>query len=149
MMKLTNLLNEVLQEAETLNTYGDLKKLLQLVFKKQKGAAILSKGKEVAIDAVFSAVPGLSAAKTAYDFFKAASQKPDTKKTNTWIDNLDIDDDVAAIVDDTVEDGFMQALAAAIDKEPDDKELEADFNINVKLQDYLKGEYNNRTVTMS
>jgi hypothetical protein len=149
MMKLTNLLNEVLQEAETLNTYGDLKKLLQIVFKKQKGAAILSKGKEVAIDAVFSAVPGLSAAKTAYDFFKAASQKPDTKKTNTWIDNLDIDDDVAAIVDDTVEDGFMQALAAAIDKEPDDKELEADFNINVKLQDYLKGEYNNRTVTMS
>ena len=148
-MKLTNLLNEVLQEAETLNTYGDLKKLLQIVFKKQKGAAILSKGKEVAIDAVFSAVPGLSAAKTAYDFFKAASQKPDTKKTNTWIDNLDIDDDVAAIVDDTVEDGFMQALAAAIDKEPDDKELEADFNINVKLQDYLKGEYNNRTVTMS
>jgi hypothetical protein len=149
MMKLTNLLNEVLQEAETLNTYGDLKKLLQIVFKKQKGAAILSKGKEVAIDAVFSAVPGLSAAKTAYDFFKAASQKPDTKKTNTWIDNLDIDDDVAAIVDDTVEDGFMQALAAAIDKEPDDKELEPDFNINVKLQDYLKGEYNNRTVTMS
>ena len=149
MMKLTNLLNEVLLEAETLNTYGDLKKLLQLVFKKQKGAAILSKGKEIAIDAVFSAVPGLSAAKSAYDFFKAASQKPDTKKTNTWIDNLDIDDDVAAIVDDTVEDGFMQALADAIDKEPDDKELEADFNINVKLQDYLKDEYNNRTVTMS
>ena len=43
----------------------------------------------------------------------------------------------------------MQALADAIDKEPDDKELEADFNINVKLQDYLKDEYNNRTVTMS
>jgi hypothetical protein len=149
MMKLTNLLNEVLQEAETLNTYGDLKKLLQLIFRKQKGAAILSKGKEVAIDAIFSALPGLSAAKTAYDFFKAASQKPDTKKTNTWIDNLDIDDDVAAIVDDTVEDGFMQALAAAIDKEPDDKELEADFNINVKLQDYLKSEYNDHTVTMS
>ena len=149
MMKLTNLLNEVLLEAETLNTYRDLKKLLQKVFKKQKEAAILSKDKEIAIDAVFSAVPGLSAAKSAYDFFKAASQKPDTKKTNTWIDNLDIDDDVAAIVDDTVEDGFMQALADAIDKEPDDKELEADFNINVKLQDYLKDEYNNRTVTMS
>ena len=147
MIKLKPILSEIILESE-LKTYGDLKKMLKSISLKQKGTSIISKGKEVALDTVLGFIPGASAAKTFYDFFKAASQKPDTKKTDTWLDNLDIDDQVSAIIDDTVENGFLEDLAKSVEKESDTKELEDDFNINKKLQDYLSSEYDKRTVTM-
>jgi hypothetical protein len=94
-----------------LKTYGDLKKLIKTIKLKQKGEKIISQGKEFALDQVLGLIPGASNAKTAFDFMKAAISKPDTKKTLTWLDKLDIDDDMSAIVDDTVENGFMEAMA--------------------------------------
>jgi len=146
-IKLKPIVQEIILESE-LKTYGDLKGILKAIKTKQKGAAIFSKGKEVALDTLLGFIPGANAAKTAFDFFRAATQKPDTKKTDTWLDNLDIDDEVSAIVDDTVEQGFIESLVASIEKESDTKELEADFNMNVKLQDYLSDKYKKRTVTM-
>jgi hypothetical protein len=130
-----------------LETYGDLKKLIDTIKRKQKGEKIISKGKEVALDTVIGFIPGASAAKTAFDFFKAATQKPDTKKTGTWLDKLDIDDDMSMIIDDTVENGFMQTISKSIESESDDKKLEDDFNMNQKMVDYLKSSYGGRTVT--
>ena len=49
---------------------------------------------------------------------------------------------MSAIVDDTVENGFMKAMAAAIEAEPDNKSLEQDFNMSAKLVNYLKNRYN-------
>ena len=46
-----------------------------------------------------------------------------------------------------VENGFLKDLAQIFDSEPDDKPLEQDFNMNQKMVDYLKGEYEGRTVT--
>lgn len=133
--------------ANKLETYGDLKKLLNSISLKQKGEKIISKGKEFAIDQFLGLIPGASNAKTTFDFIKAAMSKPDSKKTNTWLDKLDIDDETSAIVDDTVENGFMKALSASIDKMSDDQKLEDDFNMNQKLVDYLKTQYKGRTVT--
>lgn len=147
MIKLKSIASQIILEAE-LKTYGDLKGILNSIKKNQKQGAIVSKGKEVALDTVLGFIPGASAAKTAYDFFKAATQKPDTKKTDTWLDNLDIDDQVSAIVDDTVENGFLEDLVKSIESESDDAELEADFNMNKKLQDYLADKYQDRTVSM-
>lgn len=147
MIKLKPIVSQIILEAE-LKTYGDLKSILNSIKKNQKKGSIVSKGKEVALDTVLGFIPGASAAKTAYDFFKAATQKPDTKKTDTWLDNLDIDDQVSAIVDDTVENGFLEDLVKSIEKESDDTELEANFNMNIKLQDYLAKKYKNRTVSM-
>jgi hypothetical protein len=147
MIKLKPIASQIILEAE-LKTYGDLKGILNSIKKNQKQGAIVSKGKEVALDTVLGFIPGASAAKTAYDFFKAATQKPDTKKTDTWLDNLDIDDQVSAIVDDTVENGFLEDLVKSIESESDDTELEADFNMNKKLQDYLADKYEDRTVSM-
>jgi hypothetical protein len=147
MIKLKPIASQIILEAE-LKTYGDLKGILNSIKKNQKQGAIVSKGKEVALDTVLGFIPGASAAKTAYDFFKAATQKPDTKKTDTWLDNLDIDDQVSAIVDDTVENGFLEDLVKSIESESDDTELEADFNMNKKLQDYLADKYDDRTVSM-
>jgi hypothetical protein len=130
-----------------LETYGDLKKLINTIKLKQKGQKIISKGKEFALDQVLGLIPGASNAKTAFDFIKTAISKPDTKKTGTWLDKLDIDDNMSAIVDDTVENGFMQSMADIIQNEPDNKPLEDDFNMNQKMVDYLKNEYNQRTIT--
>ena len=81
------------------------------------------------------------------DFIKSAVSKPDTKKTGTWLDKLDIDDNMSKIIDNTVENGFMQAMAKSIEGESDSKPLEQDFNMNQKLVDYLKNNYQGRTVT--
>ena len=131
-----------------LETYGDLKKLINGISKQQKGEKIISKGKEFALDQVLGLIPGASNAKTAFDFIKAAMSKLDTeKKTGTWLDKLDLDDQMLAIIDNTVENGFMQSMAKAIESESDTKPLEDDFNMNAKMVDYLKQTYEGRTVS--
>ena len=126
-----------------METYGDLKKAIKTIQLKQKGGKIGS----IAIDTILGAIPGIGTAKTTYDFLSAAFRKPDTKKTKSWLDKLDIDDEVEAIVDDTVENGFLKTLAQTLDSESDDKPLEQDFNMNQRMVDYLKDEYEGRTVT--
>jgi hypothetical protein len=126
-----------------LNTYGDLKKVIKAISLKQKGEKI----GDVALDTVVSFIPGADAARTTFDFIKAAFSKPDTKKTKTWLDKLDIDDQMSAIVDDTVENGFLKALSKTIEAEDDKKPLEQDFNMNAKMVDYLKDKYGGRTVS--
>ena len=130
-----------------LETYGDLKKLINIISKKQKGEKIISQGKVFALDQVLGLIPGASNAKTAFDFIKTAMSRPDTKKTNTWLDKLDIDDNMSKIIDDTVENGFMQAMAKSIESKSDDQPLEDDFNMNANMVDYLKKTYSGRTVT--
>jgi hypothetical protein len=130
-----------------LETYGDLKKLINGISKQQKGEKIISKGKEFVLDQILGLIPGASNAKTSFDFIKTAISKPDAKKTNTWLDKLDVDDDMSKIVDDTVENGFMQAMAQSIESEQDTKPLEDDFNMNAKMIDYLKKTYSGRTVS--
>ena len=126
-----------------LNTYGDLKKAIKTIQLKQKGEKIGN----VAIDVVLNNIPGLGAARSTFDFIKAAFSKPDTKKTKTWLDKIDVDDEVSAIVDDTVENNFLKTMAQMFDSEQDDKPLEQDFNMNQKIVDYLEDKYEGRTVT--
>lgn len=126
-----------------LKTYGDLKKAIKAISLKQKGEKIGS----VAVDTLLGFIPGMDVAKTTYDVIKAAISKPDDKKTKTWLDKLDIDDDMSKIIDDTVENGFMKTISNSIEKESDSKPLEQDFNMNQKLVDYLKQNYQGRTVT--
>ncbi len=126
-----------------METYGDLKKAIRNIQLKKKGEKV---GK-VALDAVLGSIPGLSVAKSTFDVVSAAFRKPDTKKSNSWLDKLDIDDEMEAIVDDTVENGFLKMQAKVFDSEPDDKKLESDFNMNAKMVNYLKNTYKQRTIT--
>jgi len=125
-----------------LNTYGDLKKVIKAIALKQKGEKI----GDIALGTLMGFIPGAEAAKTTFEFIKAAISKPDVKKTNTWLDKLDVDDNMSKIVDDTVENGFMQAIAKSIESESDTKPLESNFNMNAKMVDYLKKQYSGRTV---
>jgi hypothetical protein len=54
---------------------------------------------------------------------------------------------MSAIIDDTVENGFLKMIVSTIESESDSKPLEPDFNMNAKMVDYLKREYSGRTVT--
>jgi hypothetical protein len=130
-----------------LETYGDLKKLIRGISKKQKGEKIISKGKEFALDQVLGLIPGASNAKTMFDFVKTAISKPVTKKTNTWLDKLDIDDAMSAIVDDTVENGFFQYMSKSLEQIGDDVKLQDDFDMNVHMVNYLKNNYKGRTIS--
>ena len=96
-----------------METYGDLKKTIKAISRKQKGEKI---GK-VAVDAVISAVPGAGAVKSVYDLVKASFGKPDTVKTDSWLDKLDVDDHMSAIVDDTVENDFLEFISKEIEGE--------------------------------
>ena len=126
-----------------LNTYGDLKKVIKAISTKQKGEKI----GDVALGTVMGFIPGAEVAKTTFDFIKAAFKKPDTKKTKTWLDKLDIDDEMSSIVDDTVENGFLQILSKTIEAESDTKPLEQDFNMNAKMVNYLKTKYSGRSIS--
>lgn len=114
---------------------------------KQKGEKVASKGKEIAVDAFLSLIPGAGAAKKALDIVSALYKSPDSKKTNSWLDNLNIDNNFSKIIDDTVENGFLQVLYNTIESNSNDKPLEADFDLDAKLQEYLKKHYAGRTVT--
>jgi hypothetical protein len=129
-----------------LKTYGELKKLIKLISLKQKGQKILSQGKELALDQLLGLIPGASNAKTAFDFLTTAFKKPDTVKTNTWLDRLDVDDKMSAIIDDTVENGFLQFLSRTLEAAPDEKPLQPDFNMNQQMADYLQKNYSGRFV---
>jgi hypothetical protein len=129
-----------------LKTYGDLKKLINSISNKKTGQKIIYKGAEIALDTALGFL-GAGAAKNVFDLVKAGVSRPDDKKTKTWLDKLDIDDDMSSIVDDTVENGFIKMMSDIVKNQPDNKELEDDFNMNQKLVNYLSDKYNERTVT--
>jgi hypothetical protein len=54
-----------------LKTYGDLKQAIKTIQLKQKGEKLGN----VAVDVVLNNIPGLGAAKTTFDFIKAAFSK--------------------------------------------------------------------------
>lgn len=125
-----------------LQTYGDLKKAVNVIKLKQKGNKLSGKG----IEAIIGAIPVIGNAKTVYDLIKAGMEKPDNKKTNTWLDKLDVDDNMSEIIDDTVENGFLEYMVNKINSTPDNTPLDPGFNMNDELAEYLKQKYDNRTV---
>jgi hypothetical protein len=133
-----------------LKTYGDVKKVINKMSKtnifSNVKSVLADNAIDLAVDLLAAAVPGISAAKKAYDIFKGLGAKPDTKKTDTWLDKLDIDDQTAAIVDDTVEAGFFQELANTLSKIPDDTPLDDSFSMDARFEEYLKKKYKNHFV---
>ena len=125
-----------------METHGDLKRTINNVLAKKKAERV---GK-AAVGAVISAIPGLGTAKDVFGVGKALFNKPDGKKTNTWLDKLDVDDEASAIVDDTVEDTFIKDKLSQLTAEPDEKPLDSNFSMNKELIQFLKSKYKGRTL---
>ena len=130
-------------------TFGDLLKIIQGIQLKNKGSKLLDKGVNFTVDQVLGLIPGASNAKTAFDFLKTAFERPDTKKTGTIIDKLNVDDQVAAIVDGSIEQQFLQHLAELIKQHGLETPIPLNWNVTHELQAYLQKNFNNRTVNIS
>jgi hypothetical protein len=50
------------------------------------------------------------------------------------------------IVDDTIENNFMEYIAKDIDAQPDNKKIDANFNMNDVLTKWLKTNFKQRTI---
>jgi len=129
--------------ANELKTYGDLKAAIKTISTGQRKEKIGGVG----IDTIIGQIPIVGNIKTGVDLVRAFVEAPDTKKTKTWLDKLQIDDDMSKIIDNAVENGFIQYISKEIENQQDSKPLESDFNMNQKLVDYLKNNYKGRTVT--
>lgn len=62
------------EQGFNLETYGQLKLLLNAIAKGQKKGFILSKGREIMIDTVLSVIPGASAAKRRLRSFQRVNK---------------------------------------------------------------------------
>jgi hypothetical protein len=130
----------LLLEIEEIKTYGDLRNQLRTAIRTKKKESLKGFGIGMIMDKL-----GISLIKDAATFIKTMYKLPDDKKTGTVLDKfLNIDDDVSSIIDDNLENAFIQDFLAAIKKEPDDKVI--DGNITLALQDYIAKRHNQKTV---
>jgi|TARA_R110000823_G_C15774811_1_gene484461 flagellar motor component MotA len=135
-----NFRRAVLEVAEPIETYGDLRNQLKTAINSKKKEALKGFG----IGLVFDALGGAIFKDTA-TFIKTMYKLPDDKKTNTVLDVfLNVDDDVSAIVDDNIENSFLQDFLQIIKDKQEDERITS--NITQELQDYIAKEFNQRTV---
>lgn len=141
--------NFLLESQGSVKTWGGLRLLIKSLITKKRLDAAKSGAVNILVDQVAGLIPGLSNIKTAFDFFKNIYTADDNKKTNSWIDKLNVDDKFSMIVDDSVEDQFIKDLIEVIEKKDKDEELPTDFNINKLLTQFLSKKYDNRTLTIN
>jgi hypothetical protein len=72
---------------------------------------------------------------------------PDEKRTNTFLDRLDVDDDVSDIVDDAIENMFLNDASKEFEGLPDDTRLDQ-IDMTQRLSDFIAKRFNRRTVSV-
>ena len=127
----------------TINTYGDLKNLLN----KDRRKNLTGKAKDFAVNMLTNLLPGGMLAAAGVELLKQFYYSKNTKKSNTRLDKLTVDPYTAQIVDDTVERAFIEEFYNHIMKQPDSKPLEDSFSADSYLELYLKNNFKGRYVT--
>jgi len=122
---------------------GDLRKIIKTLQSDKRSKLGIEGLKDLGMGALADIIPGAGTALSLGQTLKSMYSAPDDKKTNTMIDKLNVDDEVAAIVDDTVEDNFLNVALEAIEGLSDDADIP---DINQKLADWLRSKYDARTV---
>ena len=126
---------------DEIQTVGDLKALINLAIKKKK----FKTSSKAAAGGALDLVPGLSTARSAFDALKALAKLPDKARPAGALGNLDVDDDVSKIVDDPIENKFLNVMATKFASTPDNKPL-GDVNMTNQLANFMSKEFNSRTV---
>jgi hypothetical protein len=126
-----------------LKTIGDLRKAIKVAqMAKRKG-----QGKEALKDIVKSTV-GAELIGSAVDLAGLLQQTyklPDDKSTGTGLDALNIDDEISAIIDDQVENRFINWLVKSVEGQDDSTPLQK-LNMDRLLQKFLMHQFNHRTI---
>ncbi len=128
---------------ESIKTFEDLREVINDIITQKKHGRV----KDSIASAVGSFVPGLGTVQDTAGVITAIADKPDEVKVQTGsvIDKLDIDDQLATIVDDRIEDNFLAHMQKKIEKETGP--VPANWNINIELKQYLANKFGGRTVT--
>ncbi len=131
----------LVEEPIALNTYGDLRKQLEMAKSAKNKDDFKSFGLGLAMD-----FAGISTIKSGIDLIKGFYSLPDDKKTNSVLDTfLNVDDQVSAIVDDTVENAFLSDWLEYV-KNQDADRLLGDDNVTERLLVFLADKYKGRTI---
>jgi hypothetical protein len=136
---------EAMEAQENIETVGDLLDLLQLIKNAktdEQGAAAL---KDLGMGMVIDLIPGGGSISSIADLLTGTYNMPDDKRTGTGLDYLDVDDEVAAIVDDPVENLFLADLIDRFEDIPPTTKLEK-LKMTDELSKYLAKEFDARTV---
>jgi len=121
-------------------TYGQLRSQLNKAINSKKRESLKGFG----IGLVFDAL-GAGIFKSTATFIKTMYKLPDNKKTNTVLDVfLNVNDDVSKIIDDKLENAFLNDFVALIKTKPEDEKI--DKSITKELQKYVADKFNQLTV---
>ena len=132
-----------LDEPPPITKVGDLRKLIKTLQSDKRSKKGMEGLADISMGIVADLVPGAGTALSVASTLKSMYSAPDDKKTNTALDKMNVDDEVAAIVDDTVEDNFLIKAMELIEGLPDDADIP---DINKELSKWLKSKYEARTV---
>ena len=131
-------------DIERIETYEDLRTVIGGIIKQKQQGEMSS----TLVDTALGEIPGFDTATTLFDLLKAAGGRPDEEvdtQTGSVIDKLDVDDQLATIVDDKIENNFLTYIQKKIESE--DGPIPGDWNINNELKQYLASKFGGRTVT--
>ena len=131
-------------KAASIDTFEDLNRVITGIINKARVGEVKDLAVGMAVDAVLSLVPGAGAAKSAFDFFKGVTKQPDEVETGSFVDKLDVDDQLSMIVDDTIEGKFLKAIQTQIKGKKG--LIPPGWDINKELKQYLSDQFGGRTV---
>ena len=134
---------------EQLNTVGDLRKTISDYRAMEAGKEVGKKAVEMAVEQI----PGVNnlyaiwkGVKDSKDMIGKLYGAEDDIKSNTGMDKLNVDDNVSKIVDDRLEQAFLNDLLKSIQQMDDNDPIP---DVNEKLKDYLKGKFNDHSVNQT
>ena len=134
-------------KAASVDTFEDLNRVITGIINKARLGEVKDQAVGMVVDTVIGLIPGAGAAKTAFDFFKNATKQPDEVETQSFVDELDVDDQLSMIVDDTIEGKFLKFIQKQVEGKKGT--IPPDWNINQELKQYIANEFEGRTVAGS
>ena len=141
--------SKLLSEALEISTVGELRKAIRDYRAMTAGKEFGKKAVEMAIEStpllgnVYNIWKGVSDAKEMVSKLYGAE---DEVKSNTGMDRLNVDDNISKIVDDRIEQAFLNDLLKSIEKMDDDDQIP---DVNEHLKNYLKTKFNRHAVEKS
>jgi len=130
------------EAAEEIQTVGQLRAAINKA-REDKKKGIVGKS---AIN-VLSSATGIDLIQSLGSMLKDVYRLPDEKRTNTFLDRLDVDDDVSDIVDDAIENMFLNDASKEFEGLPDDTRLDQ-IDMTQRLSDFIAKRFNQRTVSV-
>ena len=149
-------INEEVEQPQTIKTFGDLKEILKQVHIYYKAVEAGKIGKDVAIDAVENIINTFTGGASGFakdivsnavkvrklsNIAFAAKLPEEETIASPLLSMFNIDDDYSKMLDDKLENSFINYLQKLIVKIPNETPLE-DFDINAQLESFIKQKFN-------